>query len=150
MEKPTVSIIISAYNVTQFIGTTINSVLRCVPLSSLQSRPRQLSLSSLSYVEQPTQVPENSGTESIAELLCEPLFRSNIFHMRFSIPNSFTVSTFAQPIVAEIDSKGTQYVHSTWTDFKVGVEGKLELVKKAGVYGASQIVNKRVAGSDEP
>ena len=60
--------------------------------------------------------------------------------MRFSIPNSFTVSTFAQPIVTGIDSKGTQYLRSTWTDFKVGVEGKLELVKKAGFYGASQIV----------
>ena len=35
--------------------------------------------SSLNYLEQRTQVPEDSGTESIAELLCEPVCRSNIF-----------------------------------------------------------------------
>jgi hypothetical protein len=37
------------------------------------------------------------------------------------------VSTFGRPIVAGVDSKGTQYVRGTWTDFKEGVEGKLEL-----------------------
>ena len=50
--------------------------------------------------------------------------------MRFSIPKcnvSCTVSTFGQPIVLGIDSKGTQYIRGTWTDFKKGVEGKLEL-----------------------
>jgi len=37
------------------------------------------------------------------------------------------VSAFGQTIVAGIDSKGTQYIRGTWTDFKKGVEGKLEL-----------------------